>query len=161
MGTFNQCIFWCCKFDYFSVIRSPDMKEWYPLIFICVPTKLVVMFSWKLRYGDFKLSFDHVIKSCLHEGGASYHSDICFHQFLWLKLWWNLRFDVYDLSLNRMIKGALSDLRHFLATESPLKMMKNAFYLTSKALFTPKIQWNLPIADIANRGHAINSGQNI
>ena len=49
----------------------------------------------------------------------------------------------------------------FLATESPLKMMKNAFYLTSKALFTPKIQWNLPIADIANRGHAMNSGQNI
>ena len=27
------------------------------------------------------------------------------------------------------IKGALSDLRQFLATESPLKMRKNAFYL--------------------------------
>ena len=118
-------------------------------------------FSWKLRYEDFKLSFDRVIKSWSHEGGASYHSDICFHQFWWLKLWWNLRFDVYNLSLNRMIKGALSDLRHFLATESPLKMMKNAFYLTLKALFTPKIQWNLPIVDISNRGHAMNSGQNI
>ena len=32
-------------------------------------------------------------------------------------------------------KGALSGLRQFLATESPLKMMKNAFYLTLKALF--------------------------
>ena len=31
-------------------------------------------------------------------------------------------------------KGALSGLRQFLATESPLKMMKNAFYFTSKAL---------------------------
>ena len=36
-------------------------------------------------------------------------------------------------------KGALSGLREFLATESPLKMMKNAFYFTSKALFVLKI----------------------
>ena len=33
-------------------------------------------------------------------------------------------------------KDALSGLRQFLATESPLKMMKNAFYLTSKFLFS-------------------------
>ena len=32
-------------------------------------------------------------------------------------------------------KGILSGLRPFLATESPLKMMKNAFYFTIKALF--------------------------
>ena len=37
------------------------------------------------------------------------------------------------------IKGALSSLRWFLVTESPLKMMKNAFYFTSKALFVFKI----------------------
>ena len=37
------------------------------------------------------------------------------------------------------LKGALSDLRQFLATESPLKMMRNAFYFTSKALFVLKI----------------------
>ena len=35
-------------------------------------------------------------------------------------------------------KGVLLGLR-FLATESPLKMMKNAFYFTSKALFVLKI----------------------
>ena len=34
---------------------------------------------------------------------------------------------------------ALSGPRHFFATESPLKMMKNAFYFTSKALFVLKI----------------------
>ena len=39
----------------------------------------------------------------------------------------------------RDFKGALSGLRQFLATESPLKMMKNAFYFTSKALFALKI----------------------
>ena len=39
----------------------------------------------------------------------------------------------------KMLKGALSGLRQFLATESPLKMMKNAFYFTSKALFVLKI----------------------
>ena len=33
------------------------------------------------------------------------------------------------------IKGALSGLGQFLATESPLKMMKNAFYFTWKAPF--------------------------
>ena len=37
------------------------------------------------------------------------------------------------------LKGAFLGLRQFLATESPLKMMKNAFYFTSKALFILKI----------------------
>ena len=31
-----------------------------------------------------------------------------------------------------MLKGALSGLRQFLATESPLKVMKKAFYFTKK-----------------------------
>ena len=43
-------------------------------------------------------------------------------------------------------KGALSGLRQFLATESPLKMMKNAVYFTSKALFVLKI-FNFIILD--------------
>ena len=37
------------------------------------------------------------------------------------------------------VKGALSGLRQFLSTKSPLKLMKNAFYFTSKALFVLKI----------------------
>ena len=37
------------------------------------------------------------------------------------------------------IKGALLGLKQFLATESPLKMMKNAFYFTSIALFVLNI----------------------
>ena len=37
------------------------------------------------------------------------------------------------------LKGALSGLRQFLATECPLKMIKNAFYFTLKALFVLKI----------------------
>ena len=36
-------------------------------------------------------------------------------------------------------RSALSGLRQFLATESPLKIMKNAFYFTSKAFFILKI----------------------
>ena len=43
------------------------------------------------------------------------------------------------LRTKRAFKGALSGLRQFLATESPLKMMKNAFYITLKALFVLKI----------------------
>ena len=41
--------------------------------------------------------------------------------------------------LNFKFKGKLSGLGQFLATESSLKMMKIAFYLTSKALFVLKI----------------------
>ena len=37
------------------------------------------------------------------------------------------------------LKGALTGLSQILATESPLKMMKNAFYFTPKALFVLKI----------------------
>ena len=36
-------------------------------------------------------------------------------------------------------KGALSGLRQNLTTESPLKMMNNAFYFTLKALFVLKM----------------------
>ena len=36
-------------------------------------------------------------------------------------------------------KGVLSGLSQILANESPLKMMKNAFYFTLKALFVLKI----------------------
>ena len=37
------------------------------------------------------------------------------------------------------LKGAISGLRQFLATKSPLKIMKNAFYFTTKALFVLNI----------------------
>ena len=36
-------------------------------------------------------------------------------------------------------RAALSDLRQFLAIETPLRMMKNAFYFTLKSLFVLKI----------------------
>ena len=38
-----------------------------------------------------------------------------------------------------IFKGTLIDLRQLLATESPLKMMKNAFHFILKALFALKI----------------------
>ena len=37
------------------------------------------------------------------------------------------------------IKGALPGLRQFLAIGSSLKVMKNAFYFTSKAFSVPKV----------------------
>ena len=38
-----------------------------------------------------------------------------------------------------LLKGTLSGLRQFFASKSPLEMMKNTFYFTSKALFVLKI----------------------
>ena len=42
-------------------------------------------------------------------------------------------------TLKDEIKGALSGLRQFLTTKTPLKMMKNAFYFISKALLVLEI----------------------
>ena len=38
-----------------------------------------------------------------------------------------------------ILKGTISGMRQFLAIESPLKMTKNTFYFTSKALSVLKI----------------------
>ena len=38
-----------------------------------------------------------------------------------------------------LLKDVLPGLRQFLATESPLKLMQNAFYFTLEALFVLKI----------------------
>ena len=38
-----------------------------------------------------------------------------------------------------LLKGALSHMRQFLATESPLKMIKNAFYFILKTLRVLKV----------------------
>ena len=46
---------------------------------------------------------------------------------------------VFRNSDSLVFKSALSGLRHFLATENPLKVMKNVFYFTSKAFFILKI----------------------
>ena len=44
-----------------------------------------------------------------------------------------------SISCLKFFKEALSGLRQFLATESPVKIMKNAFYFTSKAHLVLKI----------------------
>ena len=46
----------------------------------------------------------------------------------------------FEIKLEKtFIKSTLSGLRQFLAIENTLKMMKNVFYFTSKALFILKI----------------------
>ena len=58
--------------------------------------------------------------------------DNVYTYYLYLRLY-------FCVSLSIVLKGALSGLRQFLAIETALKMMKNAFYFTSKALFVLKI----------------------
>ena len=51
-----------------------------------------------------------------------------------------LKHEVHSLSHKKTkLKGALSGLRQFLAIASQLKMMRNAFYFTLKALFVLEI----------------------
>ena len=47
-------------------------------------------------------------------------------------------------SLLNQLKDTPSGLRQFLANKSPLRMVKNAFYFTLKALFVIKIFTFLP-----------------
>ena len=53
--------------------------------------------------------------------------------------WTRLKTAKPSATAKQLIKGALSDLRQFLATEAPLTMVKNTFCFTSKALFVLKI----------------------
>ena len=50
----------------------------------------------------------------------------------------------HSYTLRKLLKGALLGLRQFLATGIRLKMMKNVFYFTSKALSVLKIFKFLP-----------------
>ena len=50
------------------------------------------------------------------------------------------------------IKGALQGLRQFLANESPLKMMKNAFYFTSKPFFPRYLNFCLDVLVMQQNG---------
>ena len=45
----------------------------------------------------------------------------------------------FVLETHFVLKGAVSCLRQFLATENPLEMMKNTFSFTLKVLFVFKI----------------------
>ena len=54
-------------------------------------------------------------------------------------LWFKLLYLSYFLYNALGFKGAHTGLKQFLATESPLKMMKKAFYLTLNALFALNI----------------------
>ena len=56
----------------------------------------------------------------------------------WLQLSTSCK-EIVSSNTKEHIKGTLSGLRQFLTHESPLKMMKNAFYFTLKALFNLKI----------------------
>ena len=54
---------------------------------------------------------------------------------------WKEQKNIIELQkkMTNLIKAVLSGVRQFLPTEGPLKMMKNAFYFTSKALSVFKI----------------------
>ena len=46
--------------------------------------------------------------------------------------------------IKRKVRGTLSGLRQFLASENPFKIIKNAFYFTLKPLFVLKVSRVLP-----------------
>ena len=65
----------------------------------------------------------------------SFRLDLYYQGFIWKC---GVR-QVQNTNTCIVIKGTLSGLRQFLATKSPLKTMKSAFYFTLEALFFLKI----------------------
>ena len=61
------------------------------------------------------------------------------HLHFWSLKTYHFLVKYFEDSLSESFNGSLSGLRQFLAAESPLEMMKNAFYFTSKALFVLKV----------------------
>ena len=63
------------------------------------------------------------------------------------------KISLWKYQRNSVFKGAMSSLRRFLAIESPLEMMKNAIYFTTKALFVLKVFnfLSLFFGDVAKR----------
>ena len=83
-------------------------------------------------YDSFKLIYAYLSEGDkVHECCSCFkmmmqsHLHVCFFKIFFIK--------------RALLKGALEGLRQFLVTESPLKMMKNAFYFTLKALFVLKL----------------------
>ena len=64
MATFSQQKLRRCSFDYFDyVIRSHDMKEWYPLILVCVPVKFSgfdILKSYTMKFLNVTWSLDYI-----------------------------------------------------------------------------------------------------
>ena len=83
--------------------------------------------------------FQYANRSCLINGSRdSWKLCLNFCSRKWLSPTCNLVSSIIPWGLCTL-KGALSGLRQFVATESPLKMIKNAFYFTLKSLFVLEI----------------------
>ena len=86
MGTFHQHKFRHCSFDYFSMIRSNDIKEWYPLILVCDPTKFggcCILETFATKFLHVTWLHDYIT---WHERTVIFHSDMTYlicHVITW------------------------------------------------------------------------------
>ena len=106
-----------------SEIPTWIISEFLNSFFSFVKTKPMHDELWGLNHVQtFQVGSIHKICKVFVISRFCYHTAKLTHQVFW-----------------EIIKGALSGLRQFLATESSLKMMKNNFYFTLKALSVLKI----------------------
>ena len=83
---------------------------------------------------------DWIRKHTAHVFHNSPYTLICTILYIAYLILSHMQFIFDDAETSKSIlKGAFSGLRQFLTFESPLKMMKNAFYFTLKARFVLKI----------------------
>ena len=115
---------------YLFKISNKIFKKMLALSFIYIMfPKVIIKFSLTYLITEFLIiSITKFLVFVLRSEVSSQTRSFCEIQVFWKILLKFVR-----------IKGALYGLRQFLITESPLKMMKNAFYFTLKALFVLKI----------------------
>ena len=83
-------------------------------------------------------NFDHVVVSVSIKFTTG--CPVSSHSLWLFSCWLGWSYDhLRDVPWEDIFKDALSGLRQFLANESSLNMMKNAFYFTLKALFVLKL----------------------
>ena len=109
-----------------EIWKTSFFVQWREIINIIKPINVIV-FRCCCRFKNCYLQHDLRIY-------AEFKPSI-FHSETFFLIEYSFRFFLKP----KMLKSALSGLRQFLAIERPLKMMKNAFYITSKALFVLKI----------------------
>ena len=68
------------------------------------------------------------------------YQHLCSKRFWWKRYFLSFKIlTALGIPIRLDFKGALSGLRQFLTIESPLKLIKNAFYFILKAIFVLKI----------------------
>ena len=144
--------FLLCDVKWPHDLRNMWLFKWEPLALRLMLWSWRLYVLWDWRCSTFILSRNI---TWLHDQKFMWLGKLPMSQVWYLQVLWKWRYSAFFVMRHHKItwskghvtwyvgapqlEGALKVLRQFLTTESPLKIMKNAFCFTLKALFVLKI----------------------